>query len=246
MSEKSMKKQKLSKRTKIAIPLILILIPVTVFLFAWKDTNYYLCSLLLILFSMIPFFAGFEKRKPQVRELVTIAVMCTIAVASRAAFIMLPNLKPMVGIIMITGMSFGAEAGFLVGAVSGFVSNFIFGQGTWTPWQMFAFGIAGFLAGLFAKKGIIKSTERLITAIFGALVVLLIVGPFLDTSTVLFMRDMATAESVLTIYLSGLPVNAIHALATALTLFFLCRPITEKLDRIKRKYGMLSEENDEI
>lgn len=111
---------------------------------------------------------------------------------------------------------------------------------------MFAFGIAGFLAGLFAGKGIIKSRERVVTAIFGALVVLLVVGPLLDTSTVLFMRDMATAESVLTIYLSGLPVNAIHALATALTLFFLCRPITEKLDRIKLKYGMLSEETNEI
>ncbi|MEE1196578.1 MAG: ECF transporter S component [Lachnospiraceae bacterium] len=246
MSEKSIEKQKLSKGTKIAVPLVFLFLPLTVFLFAWLDANYYICSFLLILLAMIPFFAGFEKRKPQARELVTIAVMCTIAVASRVAFIMFPNFKPMVGIIMIAGMSFGAEAGFLVGAVSGFVSNFIFGQGTWTPWQMFAFGIAGFLAGLFAGKGIIKSRERVVTAIFGALVVLLVVGPLLDTSTVLFMRDMATAESVLTIYLSGLPVNAIHALATALTLFFLCRPITEKLDRIKLKYGMLSEETNEI
>ena len=141
-----------SAKRIISYLMILILIPATLILF-WHfgDRKYYLCSLLLIIYSMIPFFLSFEKRKPQARELVSIAVMCAIAVVSRAAFMMLPHFKPMLGIIMITGMAFGAEAGFLTGALGAFVSNFLFGQGPWTPWQMFGYGIGGLLAGLLAR-----------------------------------------------------------------------------------------------
>jgi hypothetical protein len=84
--------------------------------------------------------------------MVIIAVLCGIAVAGRAAFFMLPQFKPVVAIVIIAGASLGAESGFIVGALSGFVSNFIFGQGPWTPWQMFAFGMIGFIAGLLFCK----------------------------------------------------------------------------------------------
>lgn len=247
MSTQSVKTKQLTKRTKVAMPLIIILMPLTMVLF-WKmgERGYVICSLLLIIYSMVPFFLRFENKKPQPRELVTIAVMCAIAVASRAIFIMLPNFKPMAAIIMITGMAFGAEAGFLAGAVSAFVSNFIFGQGAWTPWQMFAFGIAGFLAGILGKKGIMTPERKLLTAAIGGSMIILIVGPLLDTSTVVTLTTMVNEESNAAIYLSGLPINAVHGAATAVTLFLLCRPMMEKLDRLKLKYGMLSEEDNEI
>jgi energy-coupling factor transport system substrate-specific component len=70
--------------------------------------------------------------------------MCGIAITSRAIFIWLPHFKPMTAIIIITGIAFGTESGFLAGTISEFVSNFIFGQGPWTQWQMFALGIADF------------------------------------------------------------------------------------------------------
>ena len=35
-----------------------------------------------------------------------------------------------------------------MGAVTGFVSNFFFGQSPLTPWQMFSWGLMGYLAGL--------------------------------------------------------------------------------------------------
>ena len=97
------------------------------------NTHYYLVSVIGIFLAFGVFLLGFERRKPQARELVTLAVMSGIAVASRAAFIMIPFFKPMTGIIMITGMAFGGGAGFLVGAVSAFVSNFIFGQRSEEP-----------------------------------------------------------------------------------------------------------------
>ena len=109
---------------------------------------------------MIPFFMVFESRKPKARELIIISVLCAIAVSGRTAFFMTPQFKPVVAIVIISGVCFGGEAGFLVGAMTGFVSNFFFGQGPWTPWQMFCFGIIGFLAGILYKKGILKNNKR--------------------------------------------------------------------------------------
>ena len=129
MQRESVKQGK-SARHWIVWLAVLIAAPATL-LAAWRFGNrkYYLSSLLLIVYAMLPFFVRFEHRKPQARELVTIAVMSAVAVASRAGFIMVPFFKPLTGIVMITGMALGPEAGFLTGAVSGFVSNFIFGQG---------------------------------------------------------------------------------------------------------------------
>ena len=96
---------------------------------------YYVICIVILLGAFLLFVRGFESRKPGAREVVILAVMSAIAVASRAVFVMIPFVKPILGIIMITGIAFGVEAGFLTGAVSALVSNFIFGQGPWTPWQ---------------------------------------------------------------------------------------------------------------
>ena len=130
------------------------------------DRKYYFISMLIILETMLPFAMVFEGRKPQARELIIISVLCAIGVAGRAAFFMLPQFKPVVAIVIIAGVTFGGEAGFLVGAVTGFVSNMFFGQGPWTPWQMFAFGIIGFLAGVLFRKGFLRRST-IALCIFG-------------------------------------------------------------------------------
>ena len=139
----SAKRGRLSKRTVVASILIIVVIPLLIAfgILYLKDRSYYLISVLIIACTMIPFFMVFEKRKPQARELVVIAVLCAIAVAGRAAFFWLPQFKPVTAIVIIAGVCFGAESGFLVGAVTGFVSNFFMGQGPWTPWQMFCLDV---------------------------------------------------------------------------------------------------------
>ena len=101
---------------------------------------------------MLPFLLVFEGRRPKARELVTIAVLCAIGIAGRGLFFMLPQFKPVLALTIIAGVAFGGEVGFLVGAMTMLTSNMIFGQGPWTPWQMFAMGIIGFLAGVLFKK----------------------------------------------------------------------------------------------
>ncbi len=232
--------RRLRKRTLAAAVMIVLLIPAVLFLgmYFLEDRKYYIVSLVIICLTMAPFFMVFEGRKPQARELVLIAALVAIAVAGRAAFFMLPQFKPVVAIVIIAAVCLGAETGFLVGAMTGFVSNFFFGQGPWTPWQMFCFGMIGFLAGILARKGLLKKT-KLQLCIFGGLSAFFIYGGIIDVWTILmFTRDPQWETAVL-LYGTGFWFNLIHATATVFFLFFLANPMIEKIERIKIKYGML-------
>lgn len=234
-------KRKLTKRTIIALFMVLIAVPLTIYcgVFFLGDRKYYFISLLLLLETMLPFVFVFESKKPQAREVVIIAVLCAIGVVGRAAFFMLPQFKPVVAVVIISGVCFGGETGFMVGAVTAFTSNMLFGQGTWTPWQMFAFGITGFIAGILFRKGLLRK-KRSSLCIFGALTTFFVCGFILDTGSALMWQAKPTIKSMMTYYTTGIPFNIIHATATSFFLWFASEPMIEKLDRIKIKYGLIS------
>ncbi len=240
LAQVSKDQRKLSKRTIVAAVMILLLIPLTIFVGVvfFGSRKYYFIALLIIIETMLPFALIFEGRKPQARELVILAVLCAIGVAGRAAFFMLPNFKPVIGLVIIAAVAFGGETGFLVGAVTMMVSNMLFGQGPWTPWQMFATGIIGFIAGVLFRKGLLRRT-RASMAIFGALVTVVIYGGIMNPASALMWVNDLSWKTILTYYVSGFPVDLVHACATALTLWFLGEPMLEKLDRIKVKYGLV-------
>jgi len=240
MQELPVNEKRFSKRMVAAVVLVFLFMPATILfgVFCLGDRKYYFVSLLIILYAMLPFFLVFEKRRPQARELIVISVLAAIATAGRAAFFMLPQCKPVIAIVIITGVCFGAESGFLVGAVTGFVSDFFFGQGPWTPWQMFSFGIIGFLAGILFKRGILKKS-RLSLCLFGWLSAFFLYGGIMDLSTVFTFTSEFSLGAVLAAYATGIWFNLVHATATAVFLFLLSEPMTEKLERIKIKYGML-------
>ena len=152
----------------------------------------------------------------------------------------LPNFKPCSAIIMITAIVFGPETGFLTGALTAFVSNFIFGQGPWTPWQMFAFGMIGFLAGILYQKGILKA-RKFDLCIYGFLSVFLIYGGIMNPASILMSYGYITKSSLIAYYISGVPVDLVHAASTVIFLWLLSRPLLEKLERIKVKYGLIQE-----
>ncbi len=233
-------RRRLSKRTLLAMAMILIAIPLTIYIgiYYLGDRKYYFISMLIILETMLPFVMVFEGRKPQARELIVIAVLCAIGVAGRTAFFMLPQFKPVAAIVIIAGVAFGGEAGFLVGAVTGFVSNMFFGQGPWTPWQMFAFGIIGFLAGVLFKKGFLRRNTTAL-CIFGGLATFLIYGGIMNPAAVLMFQAKPTIQIFYLAYIQGIPFDLVHAAATVIFLYFIAKPMLEKLDRIKVKYGLL-------
>ena len=232
--------RKLTKRTLLATFLILLLIPLTIYIgvFFLGDRKYYFISLLIILETMIPFLMVFESRKPKARELIVISVLCAIAVAGRAAFFMLPQFKPVVALVIIAGVAFGGETGFLVGSITGFVSNFFFGQGPWTPWQMFAFGIIGFIAGILFKKGFLRKTKASL-CIFGFLATFVIYGGIMNPASVIMWQNKINWDMIEVAYIMGIPFDLIHALGTAFFLWFISEPMIDKIERIKIKYGLV-------
>lgn len=231
------------KKSNIATLLVfLLLIPATLFLGTKiPGRSYYITGTLIILELLVPFFMAFEGRRPQARELVVIAVMCAIAIAARVA-IPIPNFKAIFAVIMLSGIAFGPEAGFMVGAISAFASNFFYGQGPYTPWQMMAYGAGGMLAGFCFAKGRLPR-KPWVMAIFGFFAVALWVGPLLDTSSVFLMLSDINWNSLLLTYGAGLSVNISQAACTVLIMLLFGRPLLDKLDRIKLKYGMMEGED---
>lgn len=240
MSENQPADNSISKRTLSAAILILFIIPGTILfgVFFLNDRKYYFISLLIVIYTILPFVMAFENRKPQARELIVVAALAAIAVAGRAAFFMLPQFKPVVAVVIISGVCFGAESGFLVGAVAGFVSNFFFGQGPWTPWQMFCFGIIGFLAGVLYEKGILKKT-RFCLCIFGGVATFFIYGGIINIGSLLMFTSKFSWKALLATYISGFWFDILHAIATVFFLLVISQPMIEKLDRIKIKYGLV-------
>lgn len=232
--------RKLSKRTAVAALMILLLIPLTIYFGSYflGNRKYYFIALLILLETMLPFFLIFESRKPQARELIIIAVLCALGVAGRAALFMLPQFKPVMAIVIISAVAFGGETGFLVGAVTMLASNVLMGQGPWSPWQMFAMGIIGFLAGVLFRKGLLSRT-RLSLSVFGGLCAVIIYGGIMNPASAILWQNTLDWKIVLTYYITGFPMDLIHGAATAFFLWFLSQPMLEKLDRIKVKYGLV-------
>ena len=250
---KQQEKKRLSKRTRVSLFLLLVAIPLTIAagfwltdqsaLADWIDRvfgprKYYLISLVIVLYALLPFFMAFEGRKPEVRELVVLATMIALATAGRAAFFMTPSFKPIIAIVIISAIAFGAEAGFLVGSMTMLVSNFLFGQGPWTPWQMFAMGFIGFLSGILYRLRILP-TKRLQLSVYGFLVTFMIYGGIMNPSTALIWARTLDWKVLLSYYLTGIPWDLVRGAATALFLWFGAEPMLEKLERIQIKYGLM-------
>lgn len=231
------------KRTVVSIVAVLALIPATIWFGVARlgDKKYFFISLLVLLEAMLPFFVSFEDRKPKVRDIVTLAVMCALAVTGRTAFFMLPNFTPVMAIVIIAGVAFGCEGGFITGAMTMFVSNFIMGQGPWTPWQMFAMGLVGFLAGLFFAGSSVRTRNmtKLGLCIFGALICIVVYGGIMNPASVIMWQPNVNFSMIMASYVTGFPFDLAQATATVIVLWLVARPFLEKLDRVRIKFGVL-------
>lgn len=220
----------------IKITTVCALIPLTIILgaFIFPEKSYALVSLLLTLFACVPFFAAFESKKTATRTLVIVAVMTALSVVGRFVFAPLPFFKPVTAIVIITGVYMGAESGFLVGALSAVISNFYFGQGPWTPFQMFAWGIIGFIAGLLSNQ-IVRS--KIVMSIYGLLSGALY-SVIMDLWTTLWADGAFNFSRFFASVASAAPITAVYAVSNVIFLLPLAKPIGKKLDRIKTKYGL--------
>ena len=184
---------------------------------------------LLAAVSCLPYYFKYEKKKPQTREHVVLAVMTALTVISRMIFAPVPGFKP------VAAMAFGRESGFLCGSLSAFVSNFFFGQGPWTPFQMIAWGSIGWFSGMLNRTGQMEK-RRIRTAVFGILA-------GIWYSLVMNLWVVIGAGEGLewirygAVFITSLPVTAEYCVSNVLFLWILVPGFMKRLNRVKYKYG---------
>lgn len=219
---------------------VLLVIPLTL----WAGTHLsvgrkdLVIALAVLAEAMVPFFVRLEGGgKSSARDLAVTAALCAVAVAGRAALFMLPQCKPILAVVILTGAALGRETGFLVGALSMLVSNMLFGQGSWTPWQMFAAGMIGWLSGLLFYDRKERQT-RLALCLFGAAVSVVLYGAVMNASSALLWADPLTWPVLLSYFAVGLPMDCVQGAATAVFLWCAAKPVLKTLERIRIKYGL--------
>lgn len=225
-------------KTKNILTAVIFLIAIPAVIFSgvvfFREKSYAWLSLCIAVFSCIPLFYCFERKESSAKELTVLAVMIAISVAGRFVFAWLPGFKPVTAITVIVALWLGKEAGFVVGSLSAVVSNFYFGQGPWTPFQMFAWGLIGFIAGILANP---LKKNKILLCIFGALAGILF-SLTMDIWSVIWFDSGFNISRYIATVAASLPSTAEYAVSNIIFLLLLAKPIGEKLERIKTKYGM--------
>ncbi|MEI5991996.1 hypothetical protein A5881_003535 [Enterococcus termitis] len=201
-----------------------------------EASQYQTISMLLVIVACFPIYYRYERKQVNSKELVLIAVLTAIAVLSRFLFYMIPAITPMTAIIIISGVCLGSEVGFLVGALSAVTSNILFGQGPWTPFQMFSWGMIGLAAGLpWLQKKLKKSYWFL--GLYGILAGLFF-SFFMDLWTVFSIDRFFSWQRYLALLVSAIPYTMSYCFSNVFFSCFLFRSIQTKLQRILIKYDI--------
>ena len=226
----TIKNAALRKVLKIIIPFLLVPLALAIGIFVLEEKSYTFISIAVSILALVLFISGFEKKKTGTRRLVIVAVMTALSVVGR----FIPLFKPITALTVITAVYIGGEAGFLVGAMSALVSNFWFGQGPWTPFQMFAWGMIGLIGGLLSKY--LKKSHALliIYGVFSGIVYSFV----MDLWAVLWHKDVLTAEIYIAALVTAIPYTVIYSVSNMIFFALLAKPFGEKLERVKLKYGV--------
>lgn len=203
--------------------------------FAALSGMWELATVIAAVLCCVPMFLSFEKRAPSAREIVLLAVMTAFSAAGRFIFAAFPFFKPVTAIVVITAMYFGSGAGFMVGALSAVISNIYFGQGAWTPFQMFGWGFIGWLAGVLNRKKMLENPVALcVYGIFAGAVYSVI----MDIWTTLSADGEFSVRRWAALMLSAIPVTLIYCASNAVFLLLLRKPMGKRLERLKTKFGV--------
>ncbi|MBO4584192.1 MAG: ECF transporter S component [Clostridia bacterium] len=223
-------------RKKLSIALLLISVPIIVLLgfTVFADKSYAYLSLIIVVFALAALFLSFEKKENSARQLIVIAIMCVLSIVGRLVFAVIPAFKPVTAIIILLSMYFGGEAGFICGAMTALISNFYFGQGPWTPYQMLAWGLVGLFAGLLAP---LLRRNLIITCVYGALAGV-IFSLIMDINTAMWYTNVFDFGVYATKIASSLPFTITYAVSNVIFLLLLAKPIGKKIERLKIKYGI--------
>ncbi len=209
-----------------------------------------LLSFAVVIAALAVFFASYETGSTRLHEIMPTVVLAALAAAGRIVFAALPSIKPVSAIAIIAGVVLGRRSGFMTGALAALVSNFFFGQGPWTPWQMYAWGLVGYGAGALAQLwrragGSRTSRDGKAHGRFAMLglcaygfVASIAYGWILNAWSILGFLHAHLGFEVLAVYAASLPFDVAHGISTVVFLLVLYAPWRRKLNRVIRRYRL--------
>ncbi len=202
----------------------------------WKEDYYLPLSFMFIGLAMLPFYVRLESKKMRAEEILLIAMLGAIAAISRIPFAPLPSVQPTSFVIMMSALVFGPEVGFLVGSIAAIVSNLFLGQGPWTPWQMFCWGMIGFTAGMLRNTFIMKRLwgKNVFGFIWG-----FVFGWIMNLWFLLGFYEDLSWPLFVSAYAASFYFDLAHAVSNVVFITFFSAIWLKILGRIKMKYGLL-------
>ena len=222
--------ENLRRLLRVAIPYLAVPGLVLLGALVFDEKRHLIVSFGVAVLALLLFAAGFDRKQIGARRLVIVSVMTALSIVGR----LIPVFKPIAALTILTAMYLGSESGFLVGAMSALVSNFYFGQGPWTPFQMLAWGLIGLVAGYLARP---LKKSRAFLLIYG-----LLSGVFfsfvMDIWTVLWYNGTFSPALWVSAVAAAVPHTIMYSVSNILFLWFLAKPIGEKLERVRVKYGV--------
>ncbi len=192
-----------------------------------------LASFLVLGAVLLAGFAWYERSRPTSQVVALVAALAALAIAGRIAFAAFPNVKPTTDIVIFAGYALGPAPGFAVGGLTALVSNFWFGQGPWTPWQMVAWGLCGILGAALAvarpRAG--RFTLAAVCALAGVAF-----GALMNFSLMATYGGDLSLQRFLTLELRAVPFDAAHAIGNA-TLALIAGPaMVRMLVRFRERF----------
>ena len=192
-------------------------------------------TLVVVALALALVLAGFEASRPALRQLMPTAVLAALAAAGRVLFAPLPDVKPVSAIAIVAGAALGRRSGFVVGALAALLSNLFFGQGPWTPWQMYAWGLVGYVGGLLGEKNLLLHAPVL----YGwGFLSGLVYGLILNGYHVLGYVQPLTWPAALAACAASLPLDVTHGVATVAFLAAIWLPWGRAIRRVAAKYEL--------
>jgi energy-coupling factor transport system substrate-specific component len=171
-----------------------------------------LASFLILGAVLLGGFAWYERSRPTSQVVALVAALAALAIAGRIAFAALPNVKPTTDIVIFAGYALGPAPGFAVGGLAALVSNFWFGQGPWTPWQMVGWGMCGILGAALA---VVRPRAGRITLAVVCALAGIAYGALLNFSLMATYGGDLSWQRFLVLESRAVPFDAAHAIGNA-------------------------------
>ena len=195
-------------------------------------------SITMVIFLII-FLAGliyavfkmYENKKPPVESIVLIAVLTALATVGRLILMSIPAVNLASFIIIMVGVVFGKEEGFIVGALTAFVSGLFMGMGYWVLFQMLAWGLMGASAGLLASRFDNVGFRIVFGLLWGFLY-----GWITDISAIFYSGTALEISPIIALYINGITYDLTHGVTNAVLLVVLYDWFKKMFTRAKVKY----------